>query len=117
MSAFIVKVCTAKSRVEYEAIGTSSAAVHQAALDLFGGLCSVVVIPLKDTTAIAQDDGGRPGTVRTRAVAHDPYTGLRGRDYIVGRGLDKPIRRVAPIASEVDAVPLLPCLIRTREEA
>jgi len=45
MRTFTVTVRTATSRHSFSAIGATSAAVHAAALDRFGGLCSVVVIP------------------------------------------------------------------------
>jgi hypothetical protein len=43
--AFSVTVRTLDHRITYPAIGATSAEVHAAALDRFGGLCSVVVIP------------------------------------------------------------------------
>lgn len=48
MRAFSVTVRTLTQRLSFPAIGISSAAVHAAALDHFGGLCSVVVIPQKE---------------------------------------------------------------------
>ena len=48
MRAFTVKVGTRPGVwLKFTAIGLSSGAVHAAALDRFGGLCSVVVIPLQ----------------------------------------------------------------------
>jgi hypothetical protein len=46
MSAYAVIVHTPEHRYAYPAIGPSSADVHMSALDRFGGLCSVSVIPL-----------------------------------------------------------------------
>lgn len=45
MSTFTVTVRAAGQRHSYTALGASSSDVHAAALDRFGGLCSVVVIP------------------------------------------------------------------------
>jgi hypothetical protein len=45
MSTFSVTVRTTDQRHSYTAIGASSSDVHAAAMDRFGGLCSVVVIP------------------------------------------------------------------------
>lgn len=47
MSTFTVTVRAAGQRHRYTALGTTSSDVHAAALDRFGGLCSVVVIPAK----------------------------------------------------------------------
>lgn len=115
MSAFMVKVRTVDSCIKYDAIGTSSAAVHQAALDLFGGLCSVVVMPLKSAMAMEQDDCCAIGLVRTRAIARDPFAGLRGRDYIVVRGLDAPMRRITALSASVDMPAVPGCLLRATE--
>lgn len=46
MKAFLVTVRTATSKHKFQAIGRSSGDVHTSALDRFGGLCSVTVIPL-----------------------------------------------------------------------
>ncbi|WP_158590423.1 hypothetical protein [Noviherbaspirillum cavernae] len=48
MNAFSVTVRTSDCRLAYTAIGQSSGAIHEVALDHFGGLCSVTVIPLKE---------------------------------------------------------------------
>jgi hypothetical protein len=45
MRAYSVTVRTLNQRITFSAIGASSATVLEAALDRFGGLCSVVVIP------------------------------------------------------------------------
>lgn len=47
MSTFIVRVRTAAAQVTYQAIGSDSAAVHMAAVDLFG-VCAITVKPSKD---------------------------------------------------------------------
>ena len=47
MSAFTVTVRAAGQRHRYTALGASSSDVHAAALDRFGGLCSVAVILAK----------------------------------------------------------------------
>jgi hypothetical protein len=46
MKAFGVTVRTLFHKFTYFAISRSSADVHMSALDRFGGLCSVSVIPL-----------------------------------------------------------------------
>jgi len=45
MTLYAVTVRTADKRYAYHALGHSSIAVHLAALDRFGGLCSVIVKP------------------------------------------------------------------------
>jgi hypothetical protein len=45
MRAFTVTVRTSSQRHCFTALGLDSASVHAAALEQFGGLCSVVVIP------------------------------------------------------------------------
>lgn len=45
MSIYSVTVRTLNQRITYQALGTSSAAVHAHALDYFGGLCGVTVKP------------------------------------------------------------------------
>ena len=47
MRTFTVTVRTLSERLQFTAIGISSGDVHAAALDRFGGLCSVVVIPFQ----------------------------------------------------------------------
>jgi hypothetical protein len=46
MSNFTVRVRTATTQVNYDAIGTDSAAVHMAAVDRFG-VCAITVKPAK----------------------------------------------------------------------
>jgi hypothetical protein len=48
MRAFHVTIKTLDQRFSYTALGISSGAVHAAALDRFGGLCGVTVIPCQE---------------------------------------------------------------------
>lgn len=42
------------------------------------------------------DQFWHPGKVRVRASARDKYDGMRGKDYIAARGLDKKKKRIEP---------------------
>ena len=46
MSKFSVRVRTDAAELTYDAIGTDSAAVHMAAVDLFG-VCAITVTPAR----------------------------------------------------------------------
>lgn len=46
MNTFAVRVRTLFRSYSYAAIGTCSATVHAEAIERFGGLCSITVIPL-----------------------------------------------------------------------
>lgn len=57
--------------------------------------------------------------VRVRAAAPDPFSGLRGHDYIQARGLAPQVKigRVPPVLGECSCVPckqarLLPAILR-----